>query len=472
MIKLLGEVNKAHVALVGGKAASLGEMIQAGIQVPPGFVVTTDAFRAGMSAELEKKALAAFDKLKQKRVAVRSSAVAEDSSTASWAGQLDTYLNVSRDGLIKAIQDCWQSIDSAHAQSYANENNVGEDQRAVAVVVQAMVDSEVAGVMFTANPITSNRDECVIEAVYGLGELLVQGTVTPESYVMTKASGKIWEHQLHSQKKMLVFRDGKNQEVALDASRLDKPILTNKQLSDLLAAAKQIETHYEFPQDIEWAIANNELYIVQSRPITTLAVSPTNTFHFEKTFTREESLILVEVLYAEFEKWLADVTDKTIPPMFLKVQDGLLETWFCNESTQILVDDIYQKNLRESDYLKTNVEKYRDLVKRLATFEKRQHASSLDELKQYLGLLAEAMIPLHVIYYTPLHPDTNEQLTTLAKQVRGEDALVDLSDFYIRMSLLHLYPDCKHIETMIGLQDLDKPEPTRLKPRQNNFFFC
>ncbi|MES2971537.1 MAG: PEP/pyruvate-binding domain-containing protein [Patescibacteria group bacterium] len=268
MIFGLSDVSKADIALVGGKAAGLGEMIQAGIQVPPGFVVTTDGFRSGMTKELEQTALKAFDHFGVQRVAVRSSAVAEDSSSASWAGQLETYLNVGRGGLIEAIQKCWQSINSTHAKAYADENKVSKDQRAVAVVVQAMVDSEIAGVMFTANPVNNNVGQTVIETVYGLGELLVQGTVTPESLIIDKKSALVLERQPHRQTKKLVYRDGKNQQVSVSKSK--KPILTNEQIAQLLSAADNIEHHYKSPQDIEWAINDNKLYIVQSRPITTL----------------------------------------------------------------------------------------------------------------------------------------------------------------------------------------------------------
>ncbi len=269
-IKLLREVSIGDVGTCGGKGASLGEMLRAGLPVPDGFVITTAGFRSGMTPELEHAILSSFDRLGARRVAVRSSAVAEDSAEASWAGQLDTILNVSRGNLIKSVQSCWQSINSEHATQYASENKVPTSQQAVAAVIQAMVDSEIAGVMFTANPVTSNLDEVMIEAAYGLGELLVQGTVTPESIIVDKKTGAVTTRSQHSQDKKLVYAGGKNTEIRLPQDLQNKDILTTQQIKQLIALASKIEAHYSKPQDIEWAISGSKIYITQSRPITTL----------------------------------------------------------------------------------------------------------------------------------------------------------------------------------------------------------
>ncbi len=268
-IKKFHQANREDRLLVGGKAASLGEMIQAGLPVPEGFVVTTDGFLAGMTGVLKKELIKAFDELGATRVAVRSSAVAEDSADASWAGQLESYLNVTKDGLVDAVAKCWQSIESDRAKHYADEHNVTQADRAVAVVVQKMVDSEVSGVMFTANPITGNRDEIMIEAVYGLGEMIVQGMVTPESIVADKA-GTLISRSHHRQTKQLVCKNGENRETAVGPKLQGKHILTRSQVEQLAALAQKIEKHYNSPQDIEWAFADGTFYIVQSRPITIL----------------------------------------------------------------------------------------------------------------------------------------------------------------------------------------------------------
>ncbi len=944
-VKFLDEVGLSDKSLVGGKAASLGEMLQAGINVPPGFVITTDAFNGGMTPELQKNILECFDELGTTRVAVRSSAVAEDSDDASWAGQLESYLNTTRNGLIEAVEKCWESIKSERAIEYADEHGVNEDQRAVAVVVQAMVDSEISGVLFTANPVTQNRMECLIEAIHGLGELLVQGAVTPESFI-TDRSSEIKSHSSSKQRKKLIYKDGANQEVEVTPNNR---ILNKQLLKKLVATALKIEKHYEgVPQDIEWAVKNDHLYIVQSRPITTLGntikpdlpeffshciktiarpatlqrdelfrytsnailpidvvtipleganrayyleaentkkllgicLSNTNTqekhrrhlkdyemvkvkaqefkelvqkkpnnfkaifkqyfrfldglssflyvgvaidkilypkfkttveelypesaekileiastpkdlhdyqkqrlaicelaIHykqdqdaarakitnvvqefrhvneysfvehlstpedinreltkltleeafaeandirgaiekdkdyrdslikllpdeellaqallikeyawlrtdridrlksvqvalrdvfeqlakdfssldgnawtnhhlanllndeineyirngqipdfqqaekrinqqylyyytnnkttvitdseivaeaqtiiikpeeartgslislgttayrgvttgrvvkisdqadlkrvqpgdimvarvtmpdytavmkqaagfitaeggitshaaivarelgkpcivgsdncmdtlndgdlinldatnqtvqyqqlstvtFEKTFTREESLIWGELLLKEVDQWLAIINSAYIPSMFFRINQGLLETWLCDEATQVLIDYVYDQNIKDSNYLLRNVKRYKELVGKLHAFEKQKYARNLKELKQYLELFRQAIIPLHTVFFTPFRDDTPKPLFDLAVKTRGEDALFDNGDLYLRDSLVRLYPECNGAETFIGLKELEHPDLAKLRSRENDF---
>lgn len=244
-IKFFSEISKEDVNLVGGKGASLGEMVNANIPVPSGFVITTEGFQK----DIDKEILEAFDKLNAERVAVRSSAVAEDSSSASWAGQLETYLNISRDNLINKVKECWDSIKSERALSYASQQNLPADQLLVAVVIQKMVDAQSAGVMFTANPVTNNREEVMIESVLGLGEQLVQGSVTPDNFLIDKNTLEIKSKDL----------------------QVDKQTIFEENLQKLVELGKKIENHYGNPQDIEWAIDNQDkIWILQSRPITTL----------------------------------------------------------------------------------------------------------------------------------------------------------------------------------------------------------
>lgn len=270
MIVDLEDVNAGDISLVGGKACTLGEMLHYGIPIPSGFVITTNAFHDGMSNALAKKILEAFDGLGVDRVAVRSSAIAEDSQAASWAGQLDSFLNTTREKLIDAIEDCWNSIKSDHATVYANKQRVTEAQLAVAVIVQVMVDSEISGVLFTANPINQSENEYVVESVLGLGELLVQGAVTPETLIIDADTGKVVQRKIHRQNKMLIYQNGENVVVPLPEKNNQQEILKDHQLSTLHKNTKQIADYFGQPQDIEWAFAEDSLYILQSRPITTL----------------------------------------------------------------------------------------------------------------------------------------------------------------------------------------------------------
>lgn len=250
LIKTFENISKKDVALVGGKGSSLGEMLNAGLPVPQGFVITTQAYEKynkSITAELEKETLDAFDSLKTKRVAVRSSATAEDSKTSSWAGQLESYLNVTRDNLIESVQKCWSSIKSERALAYAAQQNLPENQLAIAVIVQKMINSEVSGVTFTANPVTNNLKEMMIESVFGLGESLVSGKITPDNFVLDK-----------------------NLKIKYKTIQ-NKPTLTDRQIKDLADLCLRIEKLFKSPQDIEWAIdENSKIWILQSRPITTL----------------------------------------------------------------------------------------------------------------------------------------------------------------------------------------------------------
>ncbi len=273
-IKFFKEISKSDTKTAGGKGASLGEMTNAGIPVPPGFVITTNAFKEfhnkDFSDSLKNEIFEAFDILGSKRVAVRSSAVAEDSGSASWAGQLESYLNVSKDNLLDAVTKCWYSVKSERAKDYANQQKVPDSEMLVAVVVQKMVESAASGVMFTANPVTNNKDEIMIEAGHGLGELVVQGEIIPDNYLIDKNVLSITESVQGSQEIMLVYQNDKNEKITLPDNLKNEYILNSNQLIELSKIGIKIENHYGFPCDIEWAFEQGKFYVVQSRPITTL----------------------------------------------------------------------------------------------------------------------------------------------------------------------------------------------------------
>ncbi|MBU1091343.1 hypothetical protein KKA27_00520 [Patescibacteria group bacterium] len=235
------ELSKKDVKIAGGKGASLGELTQAGFEVPPGFVVLDSK-----SKNIDKEILQEFDRLEVEKVAVRSSATAEDSITNSCAGQLESYLNVTKKDLLKSIQKCRDSLYSPRALTYCAERGLTNKDILVAVVVQKMVDSEKAGVCFTVHPVTQDKKQMIIEAVDGLGESLVQGIVTPDSYVINKKTFGLIDININGRQK-----------------------LNETQIKKLAKICIDIEKHYKKPQDIEWALEKGKFYIVQSRPITT-----------------------------------------------------------------------------------------------------------------------------------------------------------------------------------------------------------
>lgn len=311
-IKFFKELSRHDVASAGGKGASLGEMSGAGIPVPPGFVITSSAFDwflhetelkaeidsvvhnlnyhdvnnveeasekirdlvhdERMPKDIQKEILVAFKKLKAPLVAVRSSATAEDSSQASWAGELESYLNTTEKILLGNVKKCWSSLFTPRALVYRNEKGMHKSHVGVAVVVQKMVQSEVAGVCFTVHPVTKDKNQMIIEAVWGLGETLVGGQVTPDAYVLDKRDWSLIDVQVAEQEKMIIRKTSGTGTAfkPVPAKQRARQKLDGKQIVALAKLCAQIEKHYQFPCDIEWVQEKGTLYIVQSRPITTL----------------------------------------------------------------------------------------------------------------------------------------------------------------------------------------------------------
>jgi pyruvate,water dikinase len=304
------DITKDDVDIAGGKGASLGEMTRAGIPIPPGFVVLSGAFdrfvgtsgvreeiaaRLGevnpddmssierasgvlrdiihdtpMPDDLQAEILSAYKKLGANFVAVRSSATAEDSEIASWAGELETYLNTTKEYLLDHMKKCWSSLFTPRAIFYRHEKKLIDTHVSVAVVVQKMIQSEVSGVAFTVHPVTEDPDQMIIEAGYGLGEAIVSGQITPDAYIVSKSDMAIFDIHIGEQAKKLVKVGESNAWMSLDPKEGKKQKLSGRHIVELAKLCKDIEVHYGFPCDIEWAFADGHFYITQSRPITTL----------------------------------------------------------------------------------------------------------------------------------------------------------------------------------------------------------
>ena len=309
LIRPFNKLGRHDAALAGGKGASLGEMTQAGIPVPQGFVILSQAFErfiyetnvnveidsilhkvnheemhtvenaseqikalilgVEMPKDIEKEIKKYFKQLDAKFVAVRSSATAEDSSAAAWAGQLESYLNTTEDNLLEKVKHCWASLFTPRAIFYRFEKGLHNTKISVAVVVQKMVNSEVSGIAFSVHPVTQDYNQIIIEAGLGLGESIVSGQITPDSYVIEKEPRRIIDKNVAEQEKGLYKKEGGGNEWrTLERGKEQK--LSDKEILDLSELILKIEKHYGFPCDIEWAQEAGKFYIVQSRPITTL----------------------------------------------------------------------------------------------------------------------------------------------------------------------------------------------------------
>ncbi|HVP93564.1 MAG TPA: phosphoenolpyruvate synthase [Methanoregulaceae archaeon] len=309
----LEEIRKEDIAAVGGKGASLGEMAVIGLPVPRAFVVTSHAFRrflietgledtlfdnfedlnvednqaleqaaqkakeavlrVSMPSSLRENIRLAYQKMDEGGmiVAVRSSATAEDLPDASFAGQQETYLNIKgNDNLQKAIQMCWASLYGARAIYYRAKQGFDDRSINIAVVVQQLVNSEKAGVMFTTHPVTG-EPLTIIEGSWGLGESVVSGSVSPDKYVFDQRAEKVVD-RLIANKKIEIIAEGTHgtKLVPVSAERQDLQVLSDEEVAKLAMFGKIAENHYGIPQDIEWAIVGSTFFILQSRPITTI----------------------------------------------------------------------------------------------------------------------------------------------------------------------------------------------------------
>lgn len=252
---------------IGNKAASLGRLIRSGFRVPSGFVITPNT-PTKFDKQMVQAILKAFDGLNIRHVAVRSSAIGEDDENATWAGQLETFLNVERNDLLKNIEACQVSAESARAKAYGSQKNLR--LKGVAVIVQAMVQSEVSGVAFSVHPVTQNGNQIVIEAVQGLGEALVSGRVTPDTYITEKTKGLILKKYISTQTEQLRLTDGLSSWQLLKNGNKQK--LPDKQIQQLAKIITKLEIFYDLPIDVEWAWAGGQFFITQARPITTLGL--------------------------------------------------------------------------------------------------------------------------------------------------------------------------------------------------------
>lgn len=355
------EVDKDDIGLVGGKGANIGEMIQAGLPVPPGFIVTAkgyfhflkenklapkikqyldrcdfndprsldrtskaikkDILHAPVPKETanriidfyfklgsiettlakgKKKVIQILKELKRSfvqplsLVAVRSSATAEDLPQASFAGQQETFLNIKGEAnVVEAVRQCWASLFEPRAIFYREEQKFAHLKVGIAVLVQKMVQSEASGVMFTIDPVIGDKKSLVIEAIYGLGEYIVQGKVKPDFYRLRKHDLKILEKQIGKQE-FYLQRDsqGKTRKMRVKKNLQEKQKITDNQIVDLAKLGKKIERHYYFPQDIEWAIEKRATYILQTRPITTIKTQRRESKKVEREKFRKLPLLL------------------------------------------------------------------------------------------------------------------------------------------------------------------------------------
>jgi phosphoenolpyruvate synthase/pyruvate phosphate dikinase len=437
-IRKFKDLSKRDVAIAGGKGASLGEMTQAKIPVPEGFVILSDVFEKFIKEhdlnveidavldtvntkkvhtvdeasdkiqamilnkeipkDIEKQINKEFKVLKAKFVAVRSSATSEDSASAAWAGQLETYLNTTKKDLLENVKKCWASLFTPRAIFYRFEQRLHKKKISVAVVVQKMIESEESGIAFSVHPVTQDKNQLIIEAGFGLGEAIVSGQITPDSYVVDKQDGHIIDINVNEQSKGLYRKkDGGNEWKEL-GEKGEKQVLNGKEIIELAKLIVKIEKHYEFPVDVEWAKEKGKFYITQSRPITTLSnlkdeeknseLKLGHYHDYQRLFQGTGMPFLVSHIFMDYYKNLKGLS------VFVN------NTW-----TTFLPKKTVDKTLKEGLELYSNKKKfvkYRDdfenYKKRFLIFFKRildKEKISKEEVKKVLDLTSE-----NFVYYS------------------------------------------------------------------------
>ncbi|MEK7551910.1 MAG: PEP/pyruvate-binding domain-containing protein [Patescibacteria group bacterium] len=451
LIRNFDKISKNDAGIAGGKGASLGEMSQAGLPVPPGFVILSGCFEQflketdlyqeidsilhkvnhkeihtveGASEQIRELILNAempkdisvdiqkkFKKLDAKYVAVRSSATAEDGKDHAWAGQLESYLNTREAEVLAKVKLCWSSLFTPRAIFYRFEKGLHSTKISVAVVIQKMVESEFSGIAFSVHPVTEDYNQLIIEAGFGLGEAIVSGSVTPDSYVVEKEPRNILDINVSTQDRALyrseksLAEHGNNEWRDISEPQASSQVLTTEQILELSEIILKIENHYGFPCDIEWAFEKGKFYITQSRPITTLSSNKS----LKKKILAEKfieeignqelrppiynSSMLVHQSGWNTSKYFGKYYKSQIPsPLFFHTKGSSGVLYASTGKEKDLVSEVFREYWKNESYIHNRYDIFKDLTKKIDDiFFKKLTYSNLSRLaeKQINSIVTE-----------------------------------------------------------------------------------
>ncbi len=514
-------LNRNDAGIAGGKGASLGEMTQAGIPVPPGFVVLSESFEqfiketdlvqeidsilhkvehkeihtveraseqirelilnAEMPKDIADEVSQSFKELDTKYVAVRSSATAEDGRDHAWAGQLESYLNTTEDDVLTKVKLCWSSLFTPRAIFYRFEKGLHSTKISVAVVVQKMVESEVSGIAFSVHPVTEDYNQLIIEAGFGLGEAIVSGSVTPDSYVVEKEPRNILDINVSTQTRALhrsenaSVEHGNNEWVNIPEPEASSQVLNKEQILELSEIIIKIEDHYGFPCDVEWAFESGKFYIVQSRPITTLVRknSSLQKQTFIKAYTRNFSIIMQQAWFAANKENLIKKLDLDKypfnPPYVYFMKDGVEEVWENTKANKWLMEKLLTKLNSDKNFFP---ELYKRYFERLSEVERwwKKDIRTVAELKDFIELTYEAIADFVIIYGALMDDSVSKEYQEMAKQFREKDVLFAECNTTIWKGLKNIYPDYGDLIVYITKEELDgEVSISDLKKRDDGF---
>lgn len=518
--KQFSELTKDSTQQAGGKGASLGEMYGSGIPVPNGFVVLSATFDKFIKENLlDQKIISAFqnlqsqdieqiDKISQEIqtsimsaslpnqvveeinrafklldtpfVAVRSSATAEDSASDAWAGQLDSFLNTTEDTLIENIKKCWASLFTPRAIFYRIEKGLVKEHISVAVVVQKMVKSEIAGIAFSIHPLTQDKNNIVIDAALGLGEAIVSGQITPDNYIVQKEPLSIINKSVKTQTKLLQrATNGGNEWQMLTPEQGAHQVLSDKQIAELAQKVIAIEKYFGFAVDIEWAYENNKLFILQSRPITTsknVAITQVNKEVFTLAYTRDRSVITQESWYYGhafgLEK-LMNVRFKHRVPMILYYNDGPEDIWNNESALSEIYEKITEKNKKEPFFVKKLIEEFNQVEKDFfKPIWMKQSTNDVTELAEVAQKFYDMLPHYSYIYYTLLSESADKCCQKEVEKWKEKDVFFDNTGQFFERSIEKIYPELSFLTKYILIEEIKNP-PSReeLSARRKNWIY-
>ncbi len=411
MLKRFKDIWQEDIATCWGKWASLGELMRAWFPFSDWFVLTTEAYQLDHN-ERKDKVYKAFDQLETKYVAVRSSATKEDSIDDSFAWQFDTFLFVDKQNLIEQIMECHRSIESERIKAYCETKWIDRDDIKVAVVIQKMINSEVAWVVFTINPVTNDTSQMIIEWWFGLGEAVVSGMITPDNYLWSKNKLEILEKNISTQSKKLIVDLNK---WGLLEEKVESTIQSIQKLSDvhiqeLAMLSLDIEQHYGKPMDIEWAVEDDTLYILQARPVTTID-SPE--IQMNKVFSREKWLFYFCMRNESDRIWFKEFLDHDVlHNLFLYDSDSQkTEVWYSKNDLEAIEKMILNRLDEDEISFSTNLLEKLEIYRPKLTpiLDDVVEIDSLDTLLDYYNNLILRWSAMTVVFYVPQQESASQE---------------------------------------------------------------
>jgi phosphoenolpyruvate synthase/pyruvate phosphate dikinase len=515
MIRNFNDLGKGDAAIAGGKGASLGEMTQAGMNVPFGFVILATVFEnilreSGIGREIEntldavdysdaqsiesasdairnmifdvvvpenivQEIHAHFKDLDAEYVAIRSSATAEDGRHYALAGQLESFLNTNENALLMNIKKCWASLFSPRALAYLFESKLPIKEVSVAVVVQTMIQSEVSGTAFSIHPVTGNSNQMVIEAVYGLGEAIVSGQITPDSYTIDKNPRSIAETKKVTQEKGIFQKSGGGNEwTVIEPDKQNVQKLSSDEILKLFDVILVIESHYGFPCDIEWAFTDGEFSIVQSRPITTIGAVKKNE-RYKKMYTRENSLIALQIWERHQCDLLREKLGSVVPFSIFDVYDGVANVYYREDISEVWSTLITDAVKQDPNFVVKTMKWFGELLDQLEVVWYQEKMDSVQELLTVADLASLAWVGVSISYFLPSLSDISQESQNLGMALRERSVdFLERTDRVIQNTLKHIYPNLGDLVKYLTIEEVRSealPSQEVLMNRQKHYIY-